>query len=222
MGVIHMHTANSQRHCCASDHNHRHREAQHKTIATSLLYKTVGSFVAATSVTHFSGFQLRYSTLGRSKIVFFPLKRPEQHWGQPSPNLTDTRRFFQEMKRSERESDHSVLWLRIRWPVTQLPLCAFTARTQAAHFHFDSLLCKGDRALSHRHRQHICHCVKRPNVFNTSTVRTTLGTGSSVILQENFLTHESCAGKQQERGVNITTIPHQQQQHVRKKIRHWI
>jgi len=117
-----------------------------KLLPTSLLHKTVGSFVAATSVTNFRGFQLRYSTLGRCKIVFFPLKRPEQHWDPPSPNLTDTRRFFQEMKRSERESDHSVLRLRISWPITQLPLCAFTARTQAANFHFDCLLCKGDRA----------------------------------------------------------------------------
>jgi len=56
-------------------------------------------------------------------------------------------------------------------------------------------------------------------VFNTSTVRTTLGTGSSVILQGNFLTQESCAGKQT-RGVSITTIS--QQQRVTKKIWHWI
>jgi len=32
MGVRYMQTANSQRHCCASDHNHRQRQAQHKTV----------------------------------------------------------------------------------------------------------------------------------------------------------------------------------------------
>jgi hypothetical protein len=66
-----------------------------KLLPTGLFYKTVGSFVAATSVTHFSGFQLRYSTLGRGKTLFFPVKCPEQHWGPPSPNLTGTRRYFE-------------------------------------------------------------------------------------------------------------------------------
>jgi hypothetical protein len=48
-----------------------------KLVPTGLLYKTVGSFDAAISVTHFTGFQLRYSTLGRDKISFFLLKLPE-------------------------------------------------------------------------------------------------------------------------------------------------
>ena len=178
-----------------------------------LLYKIVGSFVAATSVTHFSGIQLRYSTSSRGKIFFFPLKRPEQHWGPSSPNLTGTRRYFPGDEAVGAWSDHSVpRW--ISWPIFQFPLYGFTARTQAAHFHFDCILCKGDRVLSHRHRQKICHCVTRPTVFNTSTIRMTLGTGSSVILQGNFLTQESCAGKQA-RGVSITTIS--QQQRVTKK-----
>jgi hypothetical protein len=166
-----------------------------KLSPTGLLYKTVGSFVAANSVTHFSGIQLRYSTLSRGKIFFFPLKRPEQHWGPSSPNLTGTRRCFPGDEAAVAWSDHSVPRLRISWPISQFPLYAFTAWTQAAHFHFDCLLCKGDSALSHRHRQNICHCVTRPTAFNISTVRMTLGNGSSVILQGNFLTQESCAGK---------------------------
>ena len=56
-----------------------------KVLPIGLLYKAVGSFVAATSATHFSGFQLRYSTLGRFKIFLFPLKVQNSTGAHPAP-----------------------------------------------------------------------------------------------------------------------------------------
>jgi len=56
-----------------------------KVLPIGLLYKAVGSFVAATSATHFSGFQLRYSTLGRCKIFLFPLKVQNSTGAHPAP-----------------------------------------------------------------------------------------------------------------------------------------